>query len=330
MIRTYAPLLDTSSQTQGNSQPASWRLTERYLFRFSFCYIVLYYTPTLLELVPGVQLLTAWAYRSWKHLLYSMAGGASPAQPTGSGDTLAAYISQAVVLILALVAGLAWSLLDRHRTSYIRLHGWLKVLARYTLAFTLLSYAFLKILPIQFPYLQTSLLITSYGQSSPMGLLWRFMGFSPAYTAFAGFSELLPAIFLFFRRTALLGSLLAFVVMLNVVMLNFCYDVPVKLYSLNLLALTVFLIAPEARRLSRIFLLNAPTQPSDPCEPIFQRHATARAALMVKFIVLTAALGWSIFSSIPLYSRSRAITSQPAYPLTTRGFHWIQEYPYNR
>jgi hypothetical protein len=330
MIRTDAPPLNASSQTPGNSQPASWRFAERILFRFSFCYIVLYYSPTLLELLPGVRLLFAWAYHSWKQLIYLMVGGASPSQWTGSGDTLAAYISQVVVLILAFAAGFTWSLLDRHRTSYIRLHGWLKVLARYALAFTLLAYAFAKLLPIQFPHLQNSRLAESYGQSSPMGLLWRFMGFSPAYTAFAGFSELLPAIFLFFRRTALLGSLLSFVVMLNIVMLNFCYDVPVKLYSLNLLALATFLIAPEARRLSRIFLLNALVQPSDLSEPAFQRPSTARVALVVKFAVLTAALGWSIFSSITSYRTSKAITAQPSYPLTTRGFHWIQEYPYNR
>jgi hypothetical protein len=326
MTGTYAPL-NTSSQ---NSPPASWRFTERILFRFSFCYIVLYYSPTLLERLPGIRLLTAWAYRSWEQLIYSMVGGASPSQPTGSADTLAAYVSQVAILVLAFAAGITWSLADRHRTSYVRLHGWLKVLARYALAFTLLSYAFAKILPIQFPHLQSSFLTVSYGQSSPMGLLWRFMGFSPAYTAFAGSSELLPAVFLFFRRTALLGSLLAFVVMLNVVMLNFCYDVPVKLYSLNLLALAVFLIAPEARRLSRIFLLNAPVQPADLREPAFQRPSTARVALVVKFAVLTVALGWSIFSSISLYRTSKVITAQPSYPLTTRGFHWIQEYPYNR
>lgn len=330
MLGTSAPPLNPSTQTPENSHPASWRFTERILFRFSFCYIVLYYSPTLLEYLPGVRLLIAWAYHSWQQLIYSTIGGGSPPKWTGSGDTLAAYVSQVVVLILAFAAGLTWSLLDRHRTSYIRLHGWLKVLARYALAFTLLSYAFSKILPIQFPHLQSSLLASSYGQSSPMGLLWRFMEFSPAYTAFGGLSELLPAILLFFRRTALLGSLLAFAVMLNVVMLNFCYDVPVKLFSLNLLALAAFLIAPEARRLSRIFLLNAPVQPSDLREPAFQSPSTARAAVAVKLAVLTLALGWSIFSSITFYRTSKAATAQPSYPLTTRGFHWIQEYPYNR
>ncbi len=330
MIRKYSPLLNTSSQTPGNSQPASWGFTERILFRFSFCYIVLYYSPTLLELLPGVRLLIASAYRPWKQLIYSMAGVAPPSQQSGSGDTLAAYISQVAVLALAFTAGLTWSLLDRHRTSYIRLHGWLKVLARYALAFTLLSYALVKVLPVQFPHLQNSRLADSYGQSSPMGLLWRFMGFSPAYNRLRRILGAPAGDLSLFRRTALLGSLLAFAVMLNVVMLNFCYDVPVKLYSLNLLALTVFLIAPEARRLSRIFLLNASVQPSNLSEPAFQRPSTTRVALVVKFAVLTVALGWSIFSLVTFYKSSKAITAQPSYPLTTRGFHWIQEYPYNR
>jgi hypothetical protein len=148
---------------------------------------------------------------------------ASPLQPTGSGDTFSAYILQLVILILALVMGLTWSIFDRRKRSYIRLHGWLRVLARYALAFALLSYAFSKVIPTQFIHLQNSQLAESYGRSSPMGLLWKFMGYSTAYTFFGGCAELLPAVFLLFRRTALLGSLLAFTVMLNVVMLNFCF-----------------------------------------------------------------------------------------------------------
>ena len=37
-------------------------------------------------------------------------------------------------------------------------------------------------------------------------------------------------------------------VMTNVVILNFCYDVPVKLYSSELLLMAVLLFAPHARR----------------------------------------------------------------------------------
>jgi hypothetical protein len=163
-----------------------------------------------------------------------------------------------------------------------------------------------------------------------MGLLWKFMGYSTAYTFFGGCAELLPAVFLLFRRTALLGSLLAFAVMLKVVMLNFCYDVPVKLYSLNLLSLSMFLILPDTSRLFQIFVLNASAQPSNLREPVLSHNSVRRTARVLKFTVLAIFLVRTVASSVSRYRKVEAQTAPSAYPLTTRGFHWIQEEPYNR
>ena len=64
-----------------------------------------------------------------------------------------------------------------------------------------------------------------------MGALWWFMGASIPYIIFAGAAEVLGGLLLVLRRTAALGALVAFAVMVNVMMLNYCYDAPVKLYS---------------------------------------------------------------------------------------------------
>jgi hypothetical protein len=50
------------------------------------------------------------------------------------------------------------------------------------------------------------------------------------------------------------GALVSIGVMSPVVALNFCYDVPVKLYSSHLLAMKVFLILPDLRRLLNLFV----------------------------------------------------------------------------
>jgi len=63
-----------------------------------------------------------------------------------------------------------------------------------------------------------------------------FMGASTPYNVFTGASEMLAGVLLFFPTTTLLGALLAMAVMTQVVALNFCYDVPVKLFSTHLLA----------------------------------------------------------------------------------------------
>jgi hypothetical protein len=204
------------------------------------------------------------------------------------------------------------------------------VLARYALSFALFTYAIAKIIPTQFPQLQFRQLAESYGQSSPMALLWNFMGFSTAYTIFSGCAELIPAILLLFRRTALMGSILASAVMLNVVMLNFCYDVPVKLYSLNLFLLAIFLALPESKKLFSIFVLNRSPAPSNLQQPSFQKRWVRRTAQVLKIAVLAIFLSQSTHSAFVFHRMLLSRTPPPSYPLTSRGFHWIQEYPYNR
>src|SRR5262249_17022289 len=103
----------------------------------------------------------------------------------------------------------------------------------------------------------------SYGDSSPMNLLWTFMGFSDGYNLFAGAGELLGGILLATRRTTLLGALVSLAVMTHVAVLNLCYDVPVKLLSLHLVAMALYLIVPDARRLAAFFLSNRPAPPAD-------------------------------------------------------------------
>jgi hypothetical protein len=315
-----------------------WHLGKRILFRLAFCYLVLYYLPSVLKVIPGAQSLAGLYDFLWDRaiswgLVHFLDIDSTQAIPhsTGSGDTLLAYLRLCAIVISAAAVGTLWTTLDRRRPHYISLHGWLRVFARYALAFALFHYAFAKIAPTQFSHLQSRQLAESYGQSSPMRLLWNFMGFSTPYTVFSGCAELLPAVLLLFRRTALLGSIIAFAVMLNVVVLNFCYDVPVKLYSLNLLSLALFLTLPEAQKLLQIFVLNSSTAPSNLRQPFFKKLWLQRAALAFKIVVLAIFLFQTIHSAISIHHQKLASrTPPPPSPLTSRGFHWIQEYPYNQ
>jgi hypothetical protein len=109
------------------------------------------------------------------------------------------------------------------------------------------------------------------GDLSPMGLLWAFMAASPAYAFFGGAAELLGGVLLVFRRTALLGALVTAAVMTQVVMLNLCYDVCVKLLSSHLLAMAIFLALPDLKRLWDFFVVGRATGPA-PSLPQFKRR----------------------------------------------------------
>jgi len=135
--------------------------------------------------------------------------GEIPTNMTGSGDMTINWLTFAFNLIVAVIGTAIWTVIDRNRVAYPKTTDGLYILARYYLAATLLSYGLVKIFPLQFPQPSLILLTQEYGDSSPMGLAWTFLGFSTGYQVFAGFSELLAALLLFFRRTTLLGALVA-------------------------------------------------------------------------------------------------------------------------
>src|SRR5262245_48230386 len=123
---------------------------------------------------------------------------------------------------------LIWTFFAR-RTEYGHLHQWMRVYVRYALGAAVLGYGFAKVFfPGQFAPPTIDRLMETFGQSSPMGMLWTFMGASHAYTSFTGAVECLGGLLLFMPQTTLLGAIVVAAAMGNVAMLNFSYDVPVK------------------------------------------------------------------------------------------------------
>jgi hypothetical protein len=75
------------------------------------------------------------------------------------------------------------------------------------------------------------------------------MGTSRLYNVFTGSIEVLASILLFFKRTRMTGLLLAAASLLQVVAVNFSFDISVKLYSILLFSLSLYLLAPYWLRL---------------------------------------------------------------------------------
>jgi hypothetical protein len=217
-------------------------------------------------------------------------------QVTGSGDRTFHWVEIVLHLVIAVVVAVVWSLLDRRarklRLSDATLSRWLRVYVRYSLAFTMLGYAFAKIFYLQFPFPTAGRLVERVGEMSPMGLLWTFMGYSRAYNVFCGGAEALGGALLFFRRTTTLGALLLITALANVLVLNLCYDVPVKLGSAHYLALAVYLCAPDLRRLAGVLLWNRATAPANLSWP--ETTPWARRARIGAKIAALACTAYSI------------------------------------
>jgi hypothetical protein len=110
--------------------------------------------------------------------------------PTGSGDTTLDYIQVFCFFLISFIIAVVWSILDRRRSNYSALYPWLRLAVRFTLAFTMLSYGFAKVFPLQFGGQPSMLKLTeSVGELSPMGILWTMMSVSTPYTVFCGLAE---------------------------------------------------------------------------------------------------------------------------------------------
>jgi hypothetical protein len=150
------------------------------------------------------------------------------------------------------------------------------------------------------PFLTT--VLVPYHNFSPMGVLWSSIGASQAYEIFAGCAELLGGILLIFPRTAMLGALVCVVDMTQVFMLNMTYDVPVKLLSFHLILLSLYLLAPEFRRLADFFFGNRTVAPSSQPKLFLTRRAN-RIALAAQIVFGVWLVGMNLWSGVSAWTK---------------------------
>jgi uncharacterized membrane protein YphA (DoxX/SURF4 family) len=268
----------------------------RFGFRFFASYMLIYNADRLLGLIPFVGNHAYVVYVGWNQVVFwterVVLGMAtmSSIRNTGSGDTSFLWVMNGCMAAIALAAALVWSFFDRDRRREPLVRDFVRVCVRYSLAATLIGYGVAKLAGRgQFPAPSGPRLLEPIGRLSPMGMLWVFMGSSRAYTAFSAVMEMLGGFLLLFRRTTPLGSIVSAGVVLNIVVLNFCYDVPVKLFSTNLLLMAGFLAWPDLRRMANVLVMNRPTQPAV-LTPPWRSRAFRGFALALKVVVIGSLL----------------------------------------
>lgn len=334
-----------------------WSLSKKIWFLFIAVYFIImmldftssdelfpHFVYVLLQFYTNFwDLIVPWTGKHILHLSYPIT-----VKPNGSGDTTYNYVLQLLWIIIALIIAVAWAITDIKRPSYYQFRYWLRIIVRYYLAYILFTYGFIKIIKLQFPFPDLIRLTQTYGESSPMGLAWTFVGYSKGYNLFIGGAEVLAGILLFFKRTTLFGSLVAMTVMSNVVAMNFAYDIPVKIFSVNLVIMSAWIAWYDAERLVNFFFLNKPALPSHLRMPLKTRWKKILQSSL-KALAILFALYSTLWSSITTSKKYGDEAPKPALygiydvqdfikkgdtllPLTTDTVRWkrmIINYPGN-
>jgi hypothetical protein len=282
------------------SEGPRWSTLRRLGFRFVCIFVLLAvgnnYEPWMV--IPGINSILSSAVvtplskaAQWVAIhLFHVAGIAAIPHPTDSRDTVLCWITILLIIILSVAGAALWTLLDRRRSNNTGAVVWMRYLLRLSLVFIMARYAIFKIFPLQMSRPSLAVLNEPVGQSSPMTLLWTLVGLNPVYQITSGLLEGACALLLFFRRTALLGALLGIIIMTNVTLLNFCYDVPVKLGALLILFAFFVLAWPDLHSLRIFFLQQAPSRLGSVWRPQWKTKTSFRIATAAEMAYLFLSL----------------------------------------
>ncbi|WP_410869776.1 DoxX family protein [Nocardia sp. A7] len=271
----------------------TWHPVTRLAFRFSVAYLGLFclWMAQVTFVFLGVaalwlpeeailwQMLALEPVSAWigEHVF----GVQAELAMSGSGDQAAIWIQCGLVLVVAVLITVVWSVLDRRRRAYPRLLSWFLTALRLFVGGQMLFYGFAKLIPTQMPEPSLVALLTRVGDLTPMAMLWTQVGSSPAYEIALGAAEVLAGLLLFWPRTATLGAMVGVISMAQVFLLNLTFDVPVKMLAGHLLLMGLVLLAPQARRLANFLVLQRESEPAAQ-PPLFASPRANRRATVVQ------------------------------------------------
>lgn len=152
-------------------------------------------------------------------------------------DTYGTYLLTILsVLLGAAVTPITILLLKKYELKTVEV---LKTILAGILFFFLFKYGWNKVVKLQFYLPEPNIAYSPLGKLSKDIAYWSVVGSSYSYTVILGIVELLVAIMLLFKRTQFLGSILAIGVFAQVVLVNFSFDISVKLLALSLLIFSI-------------------------------------------------------------------------------------------
>jgi hypothetical protein len=200
----------------------------------------------------------------------------------GGGRTTPPGLLPLAVLVLAasVLYGLWWSRHPRPQPIHGQLLAFWQGVIRADIALDLSLFGWQKIAKLQF-FTPLGMLDLPFSSFSGEDLTWAFFGYSYPYRVAIGLLQILGAWLLLFRRTRLLGTLVLLPILLNIILLDYFYRLPVGVlvHALIILAGVLYLLLLDYERLVEFFL-RAPGQLPRAAFPSQRLRPLGRLAIM--------------------------------------------------
>jgi hypothetical protein len=179
-------------------------------------------------------------------------------------DSASMYVLVLLLFFFSLLFSLAFSFTSKWNKFQSLLVQAIYLICTYYLVLLLMKYGLDKVFKTQFYLPEPNTLYTPLGQVDKDLLYWTSMGTSRLYNMFTGMVEVMAALLLLFKRTRMAGSFLAAAALFQVVMINFGFDISVKIFSLFLFCIACYVLAPYMPRLFRAFFTNKEVAATSP------------------------------------------------------------------
>ncbi|MDG1332167.1 MAG: hypothetical protein P8P74_07545 [Crocinitomicaceae bacterium] len=246
-----------------------------------------FFPPLGIELTNSLSGISEWIAQSFFGVeIYS--------SPTTS-DSTAQFAQAFLLLIFAFL--LAILLRGQRRFTGNHIRQFLHTAAAYILSFFLLKYGVDKLFQFQFYTPEPNTLFTPLGMLSKDILFWSSMGTSSSYNTFMGLIEVIPAFLLLHHRTRLLGGLIALGVLGNVLMINFSFDITVKLLSMYLVIVSLYVLSPFLKNLFAFFIAN-----TESTKPEMRLSLKPKVRTIIKSVVVIVLFTEILFNYVQMGS----------------------------
>ncbi len=309
----------------------SWTFIQKYAFRVGFVYFLLLCIPTYSNFYKHLFHLefSKITYHDFQSIVAFWPPQIVLIESEEGVFGILNYINLILVFGIALVVGSAWTFFDKKTLQYSKLYYWIRVLARYRLAYGMIGWGLKKAFPMQMVYPTVGMLNTPYVDMAEKKLYWSHVGVSFEYTVFLGFAEIIPGLLLLHRKTAVLGAALAAVVCFNICIANHAYDAGVAVPAAYFTLIGIFIAWYDLPKIWNLLVNQqdiAPYRYYPDLTEKWQQYSRTGVKLVFNFIfVPLAAAAWAYgFFNGNNYN----IPSTPGLA-DTKGYYDVAEYKLN-